>query len=205
MNRLAAGLTRYENSLYLTIYNANLKPRKEGKMNLALLLLLVAQAEGAEPPSCPLPTFQLMLDSAQLVVIGKVDSMWYSVDERGEPWTNVLAELLTVYAKNDSLPVPKGSIHIAKYGGICSDGSVVEILPSPSFKIGEVFLAAVSENPGLSSKTERVYRTFSYWKYTIANDSILLYYSEPGLEPPSLSLAEVISALSSNLIKKETQ
>jgi len=163
--------------------------------------LVVGQVQPISTVQTP-PTFQDMLDSAQIVVIAKVDSMWYSVDERGEPWTNVSADLLTAYVKNDSLPVPKGSIHLAKSGGICPDGSGVFTSPSPSFEIGETFLTALREHPTLSTNEERIFQPYWCWKYTITNDSIYLRYGKSGLEPRSLSLAEVITALSSNFIEE---
>jgi len=52
----------------------------------------------------PYPTFQMMLDSAQIVVIAKVDSMWYTVDEDYFPWTNISAEILNLYIKPTVYP-----------------------------------------------------------------------------------------------------
>ncbi|MBN2378918.1 hypothetical protein JXM67_03855 [candidate division WOR-3 bacterium] len=114
-------------------------------MTALLSLLLLAQAESNTATRPFYPTFQAMLDSAQIVVIAKVDSMYYTGGEHSMPRTHYLAELIALCAKTDSLPLPKGSIHIVVDGGIGSDGRGYFCFASTSFKLGEVFLSPVKE------------------------------------------------------------
>ncbi|TKJ39663.1 hypothetical protein CEE36_10215 [candidate division TA06 bacterium B3_TA06] len=177
-------------------------------MNLALLLLLVAQAEGSSAVPPPLPTFELMLDSAQIVVIGKVDSMWYSVDTisgeiNGQPFnstlphTHISAEILSAYAKDSTLIPPTNTIHISHEGGMISPGRWVHVTPSVRFKEGEIFLAAIKIHPHFTGEDETIYCVSTKpWKYTIQNDSLIG-------DVESIPLGEAIDKLSSAF--QETQ
>ncbi len=167
-------------------------------MNIALTLLLLAQPTRNWSVPLPMPTFDLMLDSAYIVVIAKVDSMWYSMHS-GRAWTNYSAEILALYAKNDSLPLPKCSIRIVNVGGEYPDGSFEEVTEQPSFKIGEIFLASIEECRALHSETERAYQVPVYWKYTISGDS--LWILDAALQSSKISIADAVSALSSHFIK----
>lgn len=148
--------------------------------------------------------FQSMLDSAQQVVIAKVDSIWYSIDTLyaqidGEQHrsivllTNVSCEVITLYTRNDSLPEPGRSVHIVYQGGEYPDGEFLYIPGSPSFEIGEVFLAALIKRPLQKSETPPfLYNVRSLWKYTISNDLVYLKTQAP------ISLGEALMALSSH-------
>jgi hypothetical protein len=139
-------------------------------MNIALALLLVAQAD-----TVPLRKFdfQEMLDSAQLVVIAKVDSIWYPIDPENGPWTHVMAELLTVYVKDTTYIPRSNQIEIAFGGGRKADGGWLYIFPRLSFTEGEVFLAALQHHPYFYPKGFDIYHIYvSGWKFTIANDSL---------------------------------
>ena len=167
-------------------------------MSITLALLLAVPLFNC---SGPVLTFQDMLDSAQLVVIGKVDSMWYEVDTifgipdvRDEMMitarTYVTAEILNAYAKDTSFIPSSRTIHITHAGGQIAPNRFIEYLPSVSFRKGEVFLAAVEKRyPPLNSEQD-IYRVSRVeWKYTIADDSLSSQYGD------TLSLEQVLQVL----------
>jgi len=146
-----------------------------------------------------------MLDSAQLVVIAKVDSMWeqwdtlvLDIDSTKSLWprTYVSAELLTVYVKDTTLIPRSNSICLAYIGGC---GYMVR--PSFSFKEGELFLASVEKDkPYLIPPDEKIYRvSISQWKYTIGNDTLVNQYTPP------IPLGDALHLLSSHFIGKEVE
>jgi hypothetical protein len=179
-------------------------------MNVALALLL-----GTPLLNCwaALP-FQDMLDSTQLVVIAKVDSMWTLMDtipsttDNTKPYhhiteqIHVSAKILALYAKTDSLSFPSGWVHIAYSSGrtFLPDGGVIHTSGTPSYRLGETFLVPLFESSWLHSETEPIYRGTMTWKYTVHNDSIFLY-----CEDTYLSLAEAIDSLSSHFIRIKTE
>ncbi len=179
-------------------------------MNTALAVLLATPLIGSFGVDL---TFEDMLDSAQIVVIGRVDSIWYTLDTTNAtinckpyqligPWTHISAEVLALYVKGDSLPIPENLIHIVEQGGVDPDGTVEWIEGSCDFKLGEVFLAAVEDerNRWLHSATERLYVVpTSQWKYTISGDSVWIMDSM--YKPSHISLADVTEALSTHFIK----
>jgi len=170
---------------------------------MLLFLLSVSQVNPQIQSINPYPTFQMMLDSAKIVIIAKVDSMWFTGDEHSMPRTHYLAELLALYTRSDSFPVPRGTVHIVEEGGIGSDGRAYFDSGEASYDLGEVFLAAIREYHWKLSDTEVIFTTTSNaWKYTITNDSIRLAFGPYGFEPKTLSIAEVICALSSHFNKK---
>jgi hypothetical protein len=174
-------------------------------MSVTLALLLAAPLFNC---SGPVLTFQDMLDSAQLVAIGKVDSIWYSVDTtsgeiNGQPFNSILphthisAEILSAYAKDSTLIPPTNKIHICHTGGMISPGHWVHVTPSVKFTKGEIFLSAISIDPDFTSGDETVYYVSSrLWKYTIQSDSLIG-------DIESIPLGEAINKLSSTF--QETQ
>lgn len=165
-------------------------------MNITLALLLAVPLVGST--RLPAPTFQDMLDSAQLVVIAKVDSMWEQwdtlvLDSTKSLWprTYISAELLTVYVKDTTLIPHSNSICLAYIGGC---GYMVR--PSFSFKEGELFLASVEKDkPYLIPLDEKIYRVpISHWKYTIANDTLMNQYTPP------IPLGDALQLLSSHFL-----
>jgi hypothetical protein len=160
-------------------------------MNLALALLLAAQA-GTVPQRTF--DFQEMLDSAQLVVIAKVDSIWYPM-EPGFPYTHVMAELLTVYVQDTSCVPRSDHIEIAFGGGRKADGGWLYMFPHPSFTEGEIFLAALQLHPYFYPKGFDIYY-INIWKYTISNDS-LFFSAGGGIASDDMvkPLGEVLEAL----------
>lgn len=164
-------------------------------MNVALALLLAVPLCNATAGVAPI-TFEDMVDSAQLVVIAKVDSMWERMDTRlladstlkAFPYTHVAAEIITVFYKDTSLLPNTNLLHLV-YGG----GLGLHINPSVSFEEGEVFLAAITPFVEFQSKKETVYRVVKRrWKYTIKNDSLVIHYADP------LPIEQVIGTLSSS-------
>jgi len=164
-------------------------------MNVTLALLLAVPLCNATAAHAPIK-FEDMVDSAQLVVIAKVDSMWESIDpilhpdgtEGGAHHTHVLAELLTAYVKDTSSIPCSNPIHIVYAGGLG-----LHIYPSVSFEEGEVFLAAITPHAQDQSKDETIYRVvWRRWKYTIENDSLEIHYAPP------LPIEQVIGTLSSS-------
>jgi hypothetical protein len=164
-------------------------------MSVTLALLLAVPLCNATAAVAPI-TFEDMVDSAQLVVIAKVDSMWESIDPVVRPdgtefaahHTHVLAELLTAYVKDTSLVPCSNSIHIVYAGGLG-----LHINPSVSFEEKEVFLAAITPHSRDQSKDETIYRVvWRRWKYTIKNDSLEIHYADP------LPIEQVIGTLSSS-------
>jgi hypothetical protein len=166
-------------------------------MSVTLALLLAAPLVGST--RSPAPTFQDMVDSAQLVVIARVDSIWeqwdtlvLDIDSTKSLWprTYVLAELLTVYTKDTTLVPRSNSICLAYIGGC---GYMVVLSPSPTFKKGELFLASVEKDkPYLVPPDEKIYRVSI--KYTIANDTLMNQYTPP------ISLGDALQLLSSHFI-----
>jgi hypothetical protein len=145
-------------------------------------------------------TFDEMLDSAKIIVIGKVDSIWYSTDDdRYMPWTNISATIIDLYVKSDSLTFPKGSIHIVEPGGIRTDGISVYMSDLPQFQVGETFLAAVEQKNWGKSNVGPVYGVyFNYQgKHTISRDSVHLMGQAP------VSLGTAICKLCADFIKKD--
>jgi hypothetical protein len=170
-------------------------------MSVTLALLLVVPLCNATAANAPI-TFEDMVDSAQLVVIAKVDSIWYSLDTisgeiNGQPFNSVLphtrisAELLSAYA-TDSTLIPAGNtIHICYLGGIISPGYWLHVTPSVKFTEGETFLAPITVDPHFTRGDETVYNVSRIrWKYTIQNDSLIG-------EVESIPLGEAINKLSS--------
>ncbi len=145
-------------------------------------------------------TYDDMLDSAQIIVIGKVDSIWFSGEVM--PWTNISATILGLYTRNDSLPLPKGSIHIVEPGGTRPDGISMLISDLPQFQVGETFLAAVEQDTiWHNSATEPIYMVFynDQGKYRISRDSVFLVWENP------MPLCTAVCSLSSKFIQRDAQ
>lgn len=143
-------------------------------MSVTLALLLAVPLCGgmvSEPA-----TFEEMLDSAQIIVIGRVDSIWYPIDPETGPHTHVLAELLTVYSKDTTFIMHANLIHIAYAGGRTGPDRWLRVHPSVHFEKGELFLAPVEPHPKFYHiKEETIYRVLKLeWKYTLANDSLCM-------------------------------
>ncbi len=155
-------------------------------------------------------TFQNMLDSTQIVVIAKVDSIWYSMDtiegiandkpfKHIRPITNILAGVVALYAKSDTLALPSGSVHIIHPGGEYPDGGFLEYPSQPKFTVGEVFLTPIFKMDRMKTSKEPLYEVLTIWKYTIANDSVFLYGEMP------IPLCDAICKLSTSFIQKANQ
>lgn len=155
-------------------------------------------------------TFQYMLDSTNVVVIAKVNSIWYSMDtiegivndkpfRRVTPITIVSSSIIALYTKNDSLLLPQGSFKIVYEGGECPDGSFLLNPDGPKFTTREVFLAALFDRPLQNSKTDHLYNVHPLMKYTIANDSVYLFTERP------MPLCDAICKLSASFIQKANQ
>lgn len=113
---------------------------------------------------------------------------------------HVSAKILALYAKNDSLPLPSGSVHIVYRGAntYLPDGGVLWVSFTPSYKLGETFLSPLFESTWLHSETEPIYRGSKTWKYLVSNDSIFLYR-----EDTNLSLVDAMDSLSKYFIEIE--
>jgi len=155
-------------------------------MSVALALLLTAPLFTATAAHAPI-TFEDMVDSANVVVMARVDSMWYPIDKENGPHTHILAKLLTVYAKDTSLAPHSSALHIVYAGGLG-----LHIYPSVRFEEGEVFLAAVTPYTQFQSKDEMVYRVVKrHWKYVIEDNLVYLLREKPVI------LGKVLKILSS--------
>lgn len=162
-------------------------------MNVTLALLLAVPLFNCGGPST---TFEEMLDSTSLVVIARVDSIWYPIGEENGPYTHVMAELLGVYTKDTTLVPSSNFIHIVYGGGRLTQDKWVHIMPSVSFANGEIFLAPLESHPQF--KDEDVYKVvWRRWKYIIANDSV--WIPSEGRRP----LGEILEALTLGFNKVE--
>lgn len=174
-------------------------------MNVALALGLILTTNTQTPATFRKFDFQDMLDSAQVVIIGRVDSIWYSLETAPQarcvggilPLTNVYVKILSTYTRDSILIPSTNSLHLVHTGGTLPDGSFVEVEDGVKFREDEVFLASVQEYPLLSSREETIYIvTTPQWKYTIANDSVYLLGEEP------ISLDHALQSLSSNFMRQ---
>jgi len=143
-------------------------------------------------------TFEEMVNTAELVVIAKVDSIWYTVDtsfvdNNNKPyqvinaWTHISAELMNTYVKDTTKAPLKNTIHIVHRGGKVGPDEWIRIIPSVSFTEDEVFLAAVCPD---EAHSENVYRVQSrLWKYTLSDDSIIGTFETQTLGEAVLALS----------------
>lgn len=150
----------------------------------------------------PAWTFQDMADSANLVVIARIDSMWYTTDTLyrstncGQRMylsalTHWTAEPLSVYVRHDSLTPPDTSIHIVHPGGVTSEGYIETVNPQLHFEDGEVFLAALV----ISRRSTDLFPAYVVRKkYAIENDSLF-----PKWGDDALPLHEALLILSSSM------